>query len=99
MDYALPRADDLIGLEIAHFVPAPAPYHQAPLAPEDREGVPNALGASGVGESGTIAAPAALANALVDALSENRSRDQAITRLQLPLKPEAIWRIMQKKRA
>jgi hypothetical protein len=35
----------------------------------------------------------------VDALSENLSRDQAITRLHLPLKPEAIWRIMQKKRA
>jgi carbon-monoxide dehydrogenase large subunit len=99
MDYALPRADDLVGLEIAHFAPSPAPNKHSVLLPEHREGLPNALGASGVGESGTIAAPAALANAVVNALSENLARDQAITYLSLPLKPEAIWRIMQKKQS
>lgn len=99
MDYALPRADDLVGLEITHFVPNPAPNAHSSLSPEHREELPNALGASGVGESGTIAAPAALANAVVNALSENLARDQAITYLSLPLKPEAIWRIMQKKQS
>ena len=99
MDYALPRADDLVGLEIAHFAPSPAPNEHSVLLPEHREALPNALGASGVGESGTIAAPAALANAVVNAVSENLPRDQAITYLSLPLKPEAIWRIMQKKQS
>jgi len=98
MDYALPRADDLVSLEIAHFAPSPTPDALAPLSPEHREELPNALGASGVGESGTIAAPAALVNAVVNALTKN-SHDQAITCLRLPLKPEAIWRIMQKRQA
>ncbi|MFZ9314789.1 MAG: xanthine dehydrogenase family protein molybdopterin-binding subunit, partial [Burkholderiaceae bacterium] len=98
MDYALPRADDLIALEIAHFAPTPTQSDQATPTPENPDRLPNALGASGVGESGTIAAPAALANAVVDALSAERGCDQPITRLRLPLKPEAIWRMMQKKR-
>lgn len=99
MDYALPRADDLVGVEIAHFVPTATPEDQVPFTPEHREELPNALGASGVGESGTIAAPAALVNAVVNALSADRAHDQAISCLRLPLKPEAVWRMMQKKQA
>ena len=53
MDYALPRADDVPAFEIGHLETA---------AP----GMPG--GVKGMGEGGTIGAPAALANAVADAL-------------------------------
>jgi carbon-monoxide dehydrogenase large subunit len=102
MDYALPRADDLICLEISHFFPTQAPPHDArPGASQAirngraSAGLPNPLGVSGVGESGSIAAPAALVNAVIDAVS-NTVDGHCI---ELPLKPETIWRMIQKKHA
>ncbi len=54
MDYALPRARDVPRLETVHLdVPSPR----------------NPLGVKGVGEGGAIAPPAALANAVEDALA------------------------------
>ncbi len=102
MDYALPRADDLICLEISHFFPTQAPPQDArpgaSQAIRNRRasaGLPNPLGVSGVGESGSIAAPAALVNAVIDAVS-NTVDGHCI---ELPLKPETIWRMIQKKHA
>lgn len=46
----------------------------------------NVLGAKGVGEAGTIGAPAALLNAVLDALSP-----LGITQLDMPLTPARIW--------
>jgi carbon-monoxide dehydrogenase large subunit len=53
MDYALPRADDVPAFEIGHLQ-TPAPRM--------------AGGVKGMGEGGTIGAPAALANAVADAV-------------------------------
>ena len=54
MDYAMPRADDMVQLEIGHTV-TPSPH--------------NPLGLKGIGESGTISSTAAVANAVIDALA------------------------------
>jgi carbon-monoxide dehydrogenase large subunit len=47
----------------------------------------NPLGAKGIGESGCIGAPPAIVNAVLDALAP-----LGITTLDMPLKPEKIWR-------
>ena len=71
-DYAMPRADDVPPLSI-HTLTTPSPY--------------NILGAKGVGEAGTIGAPAAILNAAMDALRPLGIRD-----LQMPLTSEKLWR-------
>jgi carbon-monoxide dehydrogenase large subunit len=50
----------------------------------------NPMGAKGVGEAGTIGAAAAVVNATVDALSH-----LGVRHIDMPLKAEKIWRIMQ----
>jgi carbon-monoxide dehydrogenase large subunit len=72
LDYAIPRATDLPPLRLA----------SVPSATRA-----NLLGAKGVGESGCIAAPAAILNAAIDALSP-----LGVTHLDLPLTGETIWR-------
>ena len=74
MDYALPRADDL------------------PAFTVERNEVPcgsNALGAKGCGESGTTVSPAAVINAVVDALKEF-----GVSHIDMPATPEKVWRLM-----
>ena len=71
-DYAIPRADDVPPLSI---------YTQTTPSPN------NILGAKGVGEAGTIGAPAAILNAAMDALRPLGVRD-----IQMPLTSEKIWR-------
>ncbi len=75
MDYALPRASDMPELVIDKLK-TPSPN--------------NLLGAKGVGEAGTIGAPAAILNAALDALSP-----YSIDTLQMPLTSEIIWRAIQ----
>ena len=75
MDYALPRADDVPPLLI-HKTEHPSPM--------------NLLGAKGVGEAGTIGAPAAILNAAIDALSP-----LGVTDLTMPLTPATLWQAMQ----
>src|SRR5882724_10702065 len=50
----------------------------------------NPLGVKGVGEAGTIACSPAVVNAVVDALSP-----LGVRHIDMPLKPEKIWRILQ----
>ncbi|HXF56754.1 MAG TPA: molybdopterin cofactor-binding domain-containing protein [Actinomycetota bacterium] len=50
----------------------------------------NELGVKGVGETGTIAAPAAVINAVVDALSH-----LGVTDVERPATPERVWRAIQ----
>jgi aerobic carbon-monoxide dehydrogenase large subunit len=50
----------------------------------------NPLGVKGVGETGTIASSAAVVNAVMDALAP-----LGIRHLDMPLKPERVWRAMQ----
>ncbi len=74
MDYAMPRAD--VMPEIVSAV-APVPTKS------------NLLGAKGGSEAGNVGAPAAIVNAVVDALSA-----WGITDIALPAKPERIWRAL-----
>ncbi len=71
MDYAMPRADDLPSYRLT-FIETPAPS--------------NPLGAKGGSESGSIGAPAAIGNAVVDALWH-----LGIRHIQLPLTPLRVW--------
>ena len=50
----------------------------------------NPLGVKGVGETGTIASPAAVINAVVDALSP-----LGVTDIQMPATPERVWRAIE----
>jgi aerobic carbon-monoxide dehydrogenase large subunit len=49
----------------------------------------NPLGAKGIGEAGTIGAPPALVNAVLDAL-----RPAGPVTLDLPMAPERLWRAL-----
>src|SRR5262249_59328817 len=72
MEYALPRADDVPALDVHHVV-TPSPL--------------NPLGVKGAGEGGTLPAPAALANAVADAL-----RDPGVPITEMPLGRGRLWR-------
>src|SRR5713101_4449272 len=72
MDYALPRATDVPRLEVHHVV-TPSPL--------------NPLGVKGAGEGGTLPAPAAIANAVADAL-----RPLGVEVTEMPLTRERLWR-------
>jgi len=72
MDYALPRASDSPDMQLLH-TESPSPL--------------NPLGVKGVGEGGAVAPPAAIANAISDALSMFRAEFNAT-----PIKPEHIVR-------
>ena len=72
MDYALPRAGDM------------------PVLRLDRACTPsrfNTLGAKGVGEAGTVGAPPAVVNAVLDALAP-----LGVRHIDMPLTPERVWR-------
>jgi carbon-monoxide dehydrogenase large subunit len=75
MDYALPRASWLPGFELDETV---------------TPSTDNPLGVKGVGETGTIASTAAVANAVVDALTP-----LGIRHLDLPLTAPRVWHAIQ----
>jgi carbon-monoxide dehydrogenase large subunit len=74
-DYAMPRADDLPEFHLSTHVT---------LCTH------NPLGVKGCGEAGAIGAPAAIANAVVDAL-----KPLGIRHVEMPLTPERLWRTIQ----
>ena len=67
MDYCMPRADDLISFKV-DSTHTPCPH--------------NPLGVKGCGEAGAIAAPAALMNAITDAIGKE---------IDMPATPEKVW--------
>ena len=75
MDYAFPRASRLPLFELDETV-TPSPV--------------NPLGVKGVGEAGCIASTAAVANAVIDALSP-----LGIKHLDMPFTPQKVWGAMQ----
>ena len=75
MDYAMPNAQ-MVPAFITDFIETPSPY--------------NPLGAKGAGESGCIAGPPAIVNAVLDALAP-----YGIKAIDMPLKPEKIWSLLQ----
>lgn len=71
MDYLLPTAVDCPSWELADMV-TPSPHHP--------------LGAKGVGECATVGSPAAVVNAVMDAL-----RPFGVRHADMPLTPAAVW--------
>jgi len=77
MDYLLPTAVESPSWETYKTV-TPSPHHP--------------LGAKGVGESATVGAPPAIANAVVDALAH-----LGVKHIDIPITPEKVWRILKEK--
>jgi len=77
-DYALPSAADVPSFETDR-TETPSPV--------------NSLGVKGIGEAGTIAATAAVTNAVIDAL-----RPLGVTYLNMPLSPNRVWEAIQEAR-
>ena len=75
MDYALPKADYIADLTL-DTTETPSPL--------------NPLGSKGIGELPTVAAPVAITNAVMDALS-----GLGIRHIDTPLTPEKVWRAIQ----
>jgi len=74
MDYAVPRADTLCSMRVESN---PVPTKTNPL------------GVKGAGEAGNVGALPAIANAIVDALSEF-----GVKHIEMPATPERVWRAM-----
>ncbi len=74
MDYLLPTALEVPDFETGLTV-TPSPHHP--------------LGAKGVGESATVGSPAAVVNAVVDAL-----RPYGVRHVDMPLTPSRVWQAM-----
>jgi len=77
MDYLVPTAMETPKWETDKTV-TPSPHHP--------------LGAKGVGESATVGAPPAIANAVVDALAH-----LGVRHIDIPITPEKVWRILREK--
>lgn len=75
MDYWLPRADDMPSFDLA--------YNEIPSTS-------NALGVKGAGEAGTVGAPAAFINAIIDAL-----KPYGVESIDMPVNPMKLWNIIQ----
>ena len=78
MDYLLPTADRDARPGRPARRSRPSPHHP--------------IGAKGVGESATVGAPPAIANAVVDALWHLGVRN-----IDIPITPEKVWRILHEK--
>jgi carbon-monoxide dehydrogenase large subunit len=74
MDYLLPTALECPSWELGETV-TPSPHHP--------------IGAKGIGESATVGSPAAVVNAVVDALAPF-----GVRHADMPLTPAAVWRAM-----
>jgi carbon-monoxide dehydrogenase large subunit len=75
MDYLLPTAVECPSWELGETV-TPSPHHP--------------IGAKGVGESATVGSPAAVVNAVLDAL-----KPYGIRHADMPLTPSNVWRAIQ----
>ena len=74
MDYCMPRADDLPAFDVGMTATA---------CPS------NPIGVKGCGEAGAIAAPAAVINAITDALG--------VKEFDMPATPEKVWRMLRQR--
>jgi aerobic carbon-monoxide dehydrogenase large subunit len=79
LDYAMPTANEIPPLSLDSTV-TPSPS--------------NELGVKGIGEAGTIAASAAVINAITDALSP-----LGIKHIDMPASPDRLWKQMHEERA
>ena len=72
MDYCMPRADDVISFEVVTAAGTAC--------------TSNSMGVKGCGEAGAIGSPAAVINAITNAIG---------VRVEMPATPEKIWRAIQ----
>jgi carbon-monoxide dehydrogenase large subunit len=77
IDYLVPTAVETPKWETGHTV-TPSPHHP--------------LGAKGVGESATVGAPAAIANAVVDALWH-----LGVRHIDIPITPAKVWKLLRER--
>jgi len=77
IDYLVPTAVETPKWETGNTV-TPSPHHP--------------LGAKGVGESATVGAPAAIANAVVDALWH-----LGVRHIDIPITPAKVWKLLREK--
>jgi carbon-monoxide dehydrogenase large subunit len=75
------------GSMVNYLVPSAAELPNFELERTESPSPTNPMGVKGVGETGTIASPAAVMNAVVDALSP-----YGISDIEMPAKPERVWR-------
>ncbi|MFP6742224.1 MAG: molybdopterin cofactor-binding domain-containing protein, partial [Alphaproteobacteria bacterium] len=75
IDYCMPRADDLPTIDLSR--------NETPCTT-------NVLGAKGCGEAGTIGAPSAAINAIIDAMAET-----GVHAFDMPATPQRVWRALQ----
>jgi len=76
MDYLLPTASDVPNIDVEHVV------YLSPINP---------MGIKGAGEGGAVSPPAAIANAIVDAL-----KPLSIAITEMPITPERLWRLIRR---
>ena len=76
MDYVMPKSIDLPDFDLDSTYETPSPI--------------TALGVKGIGELPTLAAPVAIANAVMDALSS-----AGVKHIDTPLTPEKVWQALQ----
>ncbi|MEM7045787.1 MAG: xanthine dehydrogenase family protein molybdopterin-binding subunit [Pseudomonadota bacterium] len=75
MDYCMPRADGVPSMAVS-TVEVPCKN--------------NEMGVKGCGEAGSVASPAAVINAIIDAL-----QDLGVTEVDMPATPQAVWQLIQ----
>jgi carbon-monoxide dehydrogenase large subunit len=78
MDYAMPHAADMPSMRVS-TVEVPCRN--------------NPLGVKGCGEAGSVASPAAVINAIIDALA-----DLGVRQIDMPATPQKVWRAIQEHR-
>jgi carbon-monoxide dehydrogenase large subunit len=83
----------LTGNMVSYLVPSAAEFPRWELHRTETPSPTNPLGVKGVGETGAIASPAAVMNAVVDALAAD-----GIENIDMPATPERIWRALEAQR-
>jgi carbon-monoxide dehydrogenase large subunit len=79
---------------LTYLVPSAAELPRFELHRTETPSPTNPLGVKGVGETGAIASPAAVMNAVVDALAEDGVDD-----IDMPATPERVWRALEEVRS
>jgi carbon-monoxide dehydrogenase large subunit len=83
----------LTGNMVSYLVPSAAEFPRWELHSTVTPSPTNPMGVKGVGETGAIASPPAVMNAIVDALA-----DDGITDIDMPATPERVWRALEEVR-
>jgi aerobic carbon-monoxide dehydrogenase large subunit len=83
----------LTGNMVSYLVPSAAEFPRWELHRTETPSPTNPMGVKGVGETGAIASPPAVMNAIVDALAED-----GITDIDMPATPERVWRALEEVR-